>query len=272
MSEMNEGSPRAILEIEGLLFGYGEGGTEALRGLTMSVPEGSTTAVLGPNGAGKTTLLHLALGYLAPKSGRVAYAGKPLSAYSRRELGRAVSLVPQSERIPFQYSVREYVTLGRAPYLAPLAMPGPEDERIAAAAIERVGIVDLAERDVTSLSGGERQLASIARSIAQGPKLMLLDEPMSHLDLANKSRVLGIIRSLAATGTTLLFTTHEPEVAAAAASHLVLMRQGRVLASGDVESTLTSEKLSATYGIPVKVERIAGRRVVLWTPRAEDGV
>jgi len=257
---------KGIIEIEDARFAYGPGGQEALRGLTAAFLEGEATAVLGPNGAGKTTLLHLALGYLAPLSGRVLFDGKPLSGLSRREIGRSVSLVPQSERIPFQYSVLEYVALGRAPYVAPLAMPGAEDERLAREAIAEVGLLSLIRRDVTSLSGGERQLAAIARSVAQGTKVLLLDEPMSHLDLANKSRVLGILSRLAARGTTVIFTTHEPEIAAAAASRLVLMREGLVLAAGALAETFTSEGLSAAYGIPVRVASFEGRTIVLWAP------
>ena len=120
--------------------------------------------MLGPNGAGKTTLLHLAIGFLAPRSGRVLFAGKELSAYSRRELGRAIALVPQSERITFQYTVLEYVTLGRAPYLSSLEMPGPEDETIARDAIAKVGLKSLAGRDVTTLSGG-RTAAGLDRPL-----------------------------------------------------------------------------------------------------------
>lgn len=261
----------ALLEIEDAAFDYGPGGVEALRGLSAKVPEGEVAAVLGPNGAGKTTLLHLAVGFLAPRSGRVRLAGRELSEYSRRELGRSVALVPQSERIPFQYTVLEYVTLGRAPHLSSLEMPGPKDEAIAREAIDRVGLQGLVARDITTLSGGERQLAAIARSIAQRPRLMLLDEPMSHLDLANKSRVLGIIRSLASDGTTILFTTHEPEVAAASAKWLILMREGRVLASGPLDKTLTSEALTATYGLPVRVARFEGRQIVLWAKGEEEG-
>jgi iron complex transport system ATP-binding protein len=261
---------KALLEIEDAVFGYGLGGIEALRGLSAAVPEGEVTAVLGPNGAGKTTLLHLAIGFLAPRSGRVLFAGKELSEYSRRELGRAIALVPQSERIPFQYTVLEYATLGRAPYLSPLEMPGPEDEAIAEEAIAQVGLAGLSKRDITTLSGGERQLASIARSIAQRPRLMILDEPMSHLDLANKSRVLEILGSLASNGTTVLFTTHEPEVAATSARTLILMREGRVLASGPLTETMTSEALTATYGIPVRVARFEGRAIVVWANGAKE--
>jgi iron complex transport system ATP-binding protein len=263
-SGMDRRGGRDILEIEDAGFSYGRGGIQALRGLSASFPGGEVSAILGPNGAGKTTLLHLALGYLAPSSGRVLFEGRPLSEYSRREIGRSLALVPQSERIPFQYSVLEYVTLGRVPHLAALEMPGPDDLRIAGEAIGEVGLSGLAGRDVTSLSGGERQLAAIARAVAQGTEVLLLDEPMSHLDLSNKSRVLGILSGLARRGTTVIFTTHEPEIAAAAASRLILMREGRVLKSGPTDEIMTGENLSATYGIPVRVAKLEGSTVALW--------
>jgi iron complex transport system ATP-binding protein len=266
----SNGISTPVLELEKVEFAYGSGGKQALRSLSASIPGGEAVAILGPNGAGKTTLLHLALGYLAPRSGRVLFEGQALSSYSRRELGSSIALVPQSERIPFQYTVLEYVTMGRAPYLSPLESPGPEDIRIASEAVEAAGIAELAGRDITTLSGGERQLASIARAIAQGARLMLLDEPMSHLDLANKSRVLDLACGLVAKGTTVVFTTHEPEVAAAAASYLVLMREGRVLEAGPLESTMSGENLSATYGLPVRVESFEGRTIVLWT-KGRDG-
>ena len=255
----------ASLSFEGLRYRY-NAGPEALRDLGAEVAPGEVTAILGPNGAGKTTLLHLALGWLKPLAGRVLLDGIPLGGLSRRELGRAMALVPQSERIPFEFSVLDYVLLGRAPHLAPLRAPGPADLAAARAAIERVGIGAFAEREVTALSGGERQLASIARALAQGPRLLLLDEPTSHLDLANKARVMGLVRELAGEGTTILLTTHEPETAAMAATRLFLMRQGRLLASGPADRLFASASLSLTYGLPVEARLVEGRRVALWGP------
>jgi iron complex transport system ATP-binding protein len=259
-------SAAPALAFEGLAFRYGPGGTEALRELTADIARGEATAILGPNGAGKTTLLHLALGWLAPLRGRVLLDGRPLASLSRRELGRAMALVPQSERIPFDVSVLDYVLLGRAPYLGPLESPGAADEAAALAAIARVGIGRLSDRAVTALSGGERQLASIARALAQGPRVLLLDEPTAHLDLANKARLLGLVRELAAEGTTVLFTTHEPEAAAMAATRLLLVREGRLLESGPLDELFESGRLSAAYGLPVEAREIEGRRVALWWP------
>jgi iron complex transport system ATP-binding protein len=171
--------------------------------------------------------------------------------------------VPQDEHIPFDFSVLEYVLLGRAPYLGPLAMPGEADYRMALDALHMAGLDDLMHRPVPNLSGGERQLAVVARTLAQQPRILLMDEPAAHLDLSNQGRLLEIMRSLAAGGTTLVFTTHDPNLAAAVAGFAVLMRQGQILDDGPVQAVLTSEALSTTYGVDVQVVQVEGRRVVL---------
>ena len=253
-----------LLEFERVTFGYQPLGAPALRALSLGIEPGTITAILGPNGAGKTTLLHLALGWLLPQSGQVRLDGRALGSYSRRDLGQWMALVPQSERIPFEYSILEYVLLGRTPYLAPLDMPGAKDCRIGEQVIEQVGLGPLRGRAITTLSGGERQLAVVARALAQQPRLLLLDEPTSHLDLANRVRILKLLRELSAQGVTLLLTTHEPDVAAAIATHLVLMRAGQVYQAGPLSQAFTTQHLTATYGVPVRVTQVDGRRIALW--------
>ncbi len=256
-------SAPASLSFEGLRYRY-EAGSEALRDLGAEVAPGEVTAILGPNGAGKTTLLHLALGWLKPLCGRVLLDGVPIGEMPRRELGKSIALVPQSERIPFEFSVLDYVLLGRAPHMGPLESPRQADIQVARAAIDLVGIEALADREVTALSGGERQLASIARALSQEPRVLLLDEPTSHLDLANKARVMGLVTSLAHSGMTVLLSTHEPDVASGAATRLLLMREGELLEAGPTKSLFTSASLSRTYGIPVEVRLVDSRLVALW--------
>jgi len=253
-----------VLAFEEVTFGYGPDAPAVLRGLSLGVESGTATAILGPNGAGKSTLLHLALGWLRPQRGQVLLDGKPLRSLPRRSIGRSMALVPQAEGMPFDYSVMDYVLLARAPYLAPLAMPGPADEEIAREAMEEVGIAGLAGRSITTLSGGERQNVLVARALAQQPRLLLMDEPTTHLDLAHKVRLVRLLRDRIARGTTVVLTTHEPDVAAAVATHLVLMTDGRVRRAGPLADVFTAEDLSATYGVPVEIASIDGRRVVLW--------
>ncbi|MGC8633542.1 MAG: ABC transporter ATP-binding protein [Candidatus Limnocylindrales bacterium] len=255
----------ALLAFNDVSFGYGPRGSAVLEHLSLAIEPGTATAILGPNGAGKSTLLQLATGWLRPRGGQVLLDGQPMQGLPRRLLGRSVSLVPQGEHAPFDYSVLEYVLLARAPHLAPLAMPGPEDERTALAAIRDVGLGRLAHRAVTTLSGGERQLALVARALAQEPRLLLLDEPTSQLDLAHKAQLVRLLRELLARGITLLAATHEPDVAAALATHLVLMREGCVYRAGDFAEVFTPELLSATYGVPVRIACVDGRQVVVWS-------
>lgn len=254
----------SLLAFQNVRFGYPANGRPVFQDLTLDIAPGTVTAILGPNGAGKTTLLHIALGWLKPQSGHVTLAGRPLAGYSRGELGREIGLVPQSERSAFEYSLLEYILLGRAPYLKPLEMPGPEDARIAADALARVGLAGWEGRSVARLSGGERQLVLIARALTQQPRILLLDEPTSHLDLGNKTRLLALLRDLVSHGVTILLTTHEPEVAAGLATHLVLMRGGQVLHTGTLADSFTPEYLSATYGVPIEVAEVRGRQMVLW--------
>jgi iron complex transport system ATP-binding protein len=272
---------QGILSVQGLWFSYNGPGHPVLRDLSLEVPEGAVTAILGPNGSGKTTLLRLLLGVLRPLGGEIRIDGRPLwgpknragrgqqagpageAPYSRKERARLVGLVPQEEHIPFDFSVLEYVLMGRAPYLGPLDMPGEADYREAAEALRRVGLVELQDRPLPTLSGGERQLAALARALAQRTRILLLDEPASHLDLSNQARLLEIMRGLAAGGATLVLTTHDPNLASAVAGHAVLMQGGQVLATGPAESVLTAELLSATYNTPVTVHHVDGRRVIL---------
>jgi iron complex transport system ATP-binding protein len=264
-SSVATSSEQWALQLEDVTFRYGSDGpaTPVLRNVSLRVRTGAITALLGPNGSGKTTLLHLLLGILKPSSGTMTIAGTPLPSRGRRELSQMIGLVPQDDGVVFDLSVFEYVLLGRAPYLGLLELPGEADRVATARVIERTGIADLSHRPVPSLSGGERQLATVARALAQQPKILLLDEPTSHLDIAHTRQVLALLRGLRGAGTTVVFTTHDPNSASAIADDVVMIRGGQVLASGPVRTVMTSENLSATYGVAVEVAEANGRQVVL---------
>lgn len=255
----------SLLTFQQVSFGYHRLISPVLKGLDLSLNEGQITAILGPNGAGKTTLLFLALGWLKPWSGEIRLLERPIERFGRRELGRHVALIPQSEYTPFEYTVLEYVLLGRAPYLPSLGMPSPADERIAYEALEKVGIADLHSNSMLALSGGERQLVLVARALAQEPRLLLLDEPTSHLDLSNKFRLAQILKRLQEGGATILLTTHEPDLALAVSDEVILMEKGRVLCSGPTAEIATEENLTKTYHIPVKIIPVDGKKLVVWT-------
>jgi iron complex transport system ATP-binding protein len=251
------------IRLDDLAFGYGPSGSSVLHAVSADIPARSVTAILGPNGSGKTTLLHLVLGLLTPRGGDVLLAGKSRLLYSPREMKQLIALVPQEESVAFDLSVLDYVLLGRAPHLRLLSLPGEDDVGIALAALETTGLSALQDRAFPSLSGGERQLATIARALAQETAILLMDEPTSHLDLANRRRVFQVMRVLKEVGKTVLFTTHDPNAAAAVADHALMLRNGRVLAAAPVREAFTSQNLSETYGVNVEVVPIGSRPVVL---------
>lgn len=254
-----------LLELRDVSFSYRAGEPPAVAGVSLGVEQGSILALLGPNGAGKTTLFHLALGWLKPGGGEILLENRDIFAYPRRELGKIIGLVPQAEHIPFEYSLLEYVLLGRTPYLDPLELPGGKDYDAALGALDRVGLAPKAHRSLTSLSAGERQLLMIARSLAQHPRLILLDEPSSHLDPANKGRLVTLLRELSEEGLAIFFTTHDPEMAVASASRLALMSRGSFTAYGRPEEVLTEELLYRVYEYPLRVVKTGERLFVFWT-------
>ncbi|PKO10324.1 MAG: ABC transporter ATP-binding protein [Chloroflexi bacterium HGW-Chloroflexi-2] len=251
-----------MIALKNIQFHYDPGKT-ILNDLSLSVEKGSITAILGPNGTGKTTLLHTILGLLAPQSGEIWIAGKNISAYKRSELSQVMSLVPQSEVVPFNFKVIEYVLLGRTPQFGFLDMPSEHDVELVRDTLEMLEVQHLEQRPVTELSGGEQQMVVLARALVQEPQILLLDEPTSHLDLSNKGRLLKILQTLAQRSVTIVFSTHDPDAAAMIADHVILLKAGAVLDAGLIDQVLTSEKLTQTYGTEVKVLTIEGRLVTL---------
>jgi iron complex transport system ATP-binding protein len=203
------------------------------------------------------------LGVLQPQQGEILLNGHSLTGFPRQEISRMIGLVPQLESIPFPYRVLEYTAMGRAPHLGLLGAPGEQDYELVLQILQMLGIDALADRNVQALSGGEAQLIRIARALTQEPDILLLDEPTAHLDLANKEHMLGVLRRLAEQDMTVLFTTHDPDVAFSIASHAVLMRDGRAIASGDVASVLTSENLTRAYQVSITVREIEGYKVII---------
>ncbi len=251
------------IQLTNISYRYQKNLEPVLKHVSLAVDAGSTAAVLGPNGAGKSTLLDLLLGWKVPESGELTVFGRRPHEMGRKESGRLMSLVPQDEQMSFSFSVRDYVLFGRSPHLPSMRPPGPEDIMIARTALKRVGIHHLEDRFITRLSGGERQLVKIARSIAQRTELLLLDEPTSDLDPANTHRIITIMRELKRTGVTQVFTTHDPMLASEIASHILLLKEGHLQSWGTPEETLTEERLEDTYQTPFSVFSWQGKRVII---------
>lgn len=252
-----------ILALEGVHFQYSKEDPLVLENLSLQIPSGKVTAILGPNGTGKTTLLHLLLGLLKPTQGRVTVAGEPHKSYSKQTLSQMIGLVPQFETVPFNFSVFEFVLLGRSPYLKPFQLPGDEDLLITSRAIDQAGIGKLEGKPVNEISGGERQLVNIARALAQQTRILLLDEPTAHLDLENQSRILSLLKRMSRSGLTGVLTTHDPSAAIFAADHFVLMDKGNIAAQGGLDEVITPENLSTIYRTPIRVEKTNGYTMVV---------
>ncbi|QEN09484.1 ABC transporter ATP-binding protein [Oceanispirochaeta crateris] len=255
---------KKIIEFRNVRFHWHSKNPPLFPSLNMQVPEGRATALLGPNGAGKTTIMDLALGWRSPQSGEVLLQNHPIMRWNSKNRGQFMALVPQDEVVQFDYSVLEYILLGRVPYLPPLGTPGAKDEAIARDALSEAGIDHLVDRKVSRLSGGEKQLVLLARALTQQPELLLLDEPASHLDLQNREKILKILRTLKEKGISLFFTSHDPELVLRLADHAILLKNGSVIHSGPSEKILNEKNLTSLYNVPVKIRTIDKRTVLIW--------
>ena len=235
-------------------------GTKAIQELSLEIETGSTVALLGSNGAGKSTLMDLVLSW--KKAEGIRLFGRDLASYGRKELGRTIALVPQSEHYNFSFSVLDYTLFGRAPYLSEMEAPKDADVEIAYQALETVGLESFAKRSITTLSGGEHQLLLLARSIAQESKILLLDEPTSALDPANRQKVISILQNLHEKGKTLLFTTHDANFAFELATHVAMLRKGKMLCFGKKEEVVTSEVLTTLYDTPMTVCKVGDKTLI----------
>lgn len=241
-----------ILELRRLSCGYGR--RVVLSGVDLSITAGENLCLLGPNGVGKTTLFRTILGAIEPMGGEILINGKSLSGQSRRQRARLMAYVPQAHTAPFPFHVMDVVLTGRTAHISLTASPSRHDEEVAGAALERMGIADLAERPYTELSGGERQLVLIARALAQEPRVLIMDEPSSHLDFGNQARLLSLIKSLVhERDLAVLMSSHFPNHAFACASRVGLIKDGHLVALGDPGAVLTESSLEDIYGIPVRI-------------------
>jgi iron complex transport system ATP-binding protein len=230
------------------------GDTQALRNVSLAVESGEWLALIGPNGAGKTTALR-ALAGLVDYSGRILLERDDLRTLSRRDVARRVALVPQIPETPPGLTVSEYVLLGRTPHLGYFAGESAEDRDAARRALDRLELVPLADRMLTSLSGGELQRAVLARALAQDAPILLLDEPTTALDLGRQQQALELVDGLRETGLTIVSTMHDLTLAGQYGDRLVLLDRGAVVAEGTSDDVLSAANVSSFYGANVRVVR-----------------
>ena len=238
---------------EDLIVRYGRSQKPALDGISMDVPEGGLYAVLGPNGSGKSTLMRALLGTVTPVAGVARVAGRNTRHWGRRALAKTVGAVSQAEHLAFPMSVRDFVGMGRYPHLGPFRPEGESDRAAVMDAMARCHVVDLHDRDVTTLSGGELQRVRIARALAQEPSGLVLDEPTASLDIRHEMAIFKLLRGSADRGMTVLLITHHINLAARFADRFLLLSDGRVAAEGSRDEVFQAEVLASVYRWPLSV-------------------
>jgi iron complex transport system ATP-binding protein len=248
------------LEARDLAIGYR--GHLVGRDIALTLTPGEILCLLGPNGAGKTTLFRTLLGLQPPLGGAVLIDGMPLADLKPAEIARRLAYVPQAHVTEFSFTVLDVVLMGRTARLRAFASPGAHDERIAREKLETLGIGELATHDYTRISGGQRQLALIARALAQEAPILVLDEPTASLDFGNQALVLARIRDLATQEFGIVLSTHGPDHALMVATRVAIIAEGGLRAIGPPDEVITAKMLSAIYRTDVVVEETpSGRRV-----------
>ena len=239
------------------------GNHAVLSGIDLQVQRGEWLSVVGPNGAGKSTLLRFIAG-LVQGAGTLHLDGRPAGSLPRRQRAQLVALVPQSPVIPEGARVVDYVLLGRTPHIRALGVEGPHDLAAVHDALAHLDLLDLAQRVITTLSGGERQRVLIARALAQGSPILLLDEPTTALDVGHQQQVLDLVDRLRHDhGLTVVSTMHDLTLAGHYAERLVLLDRGRVVVDGPAAEVLTADNLARYYGAHVRIIHEGGRPAVL---------
>ena len=257
------------LEINQVSFSYLNG--DVLHDVSLSIGAGEIVGLLGPNGSGKTTLIKLVSGVLKPNRGEIEHDGLRLTQLKRKFIARRVAVVPQQFSIPFAFTARDVVMLGRIPFIKPFAEESEVDRRFVSGALEQVGINELAERRFDELSGGERQKVVLAMALAQQPKMLLLDEPTLHLDITHQVEILEMVRHLnREQGLTVVAAMHDLNLAALYFDRLILLKEGRIQADGAPVQVLTEDMIRDVFSASVRVEAhpVTGVPHIVILPRA----
>jgi iron complex transport system ATP-binding protein len=238
-----------LLEAKEVSFQYQQ--TPIIQGLSLSIRQGDFVAILGPNGAGKSTLVKLLSGALAPTAGAISLETRHISSIPRKEIAAQISVMPQEATVSFSFTALEVVLLGRYPHQDGFSFASPRDIEIAKRSLEEVDAMHLSARQVSSLSGGEKQRVFLAKALAQEPRILLLDEPTAHLDLAHQALALRAASSRAKGA--VIAVLHDCNIAALYASRIVLLSQGKLFADGSPSEVLTQENVSRCFGHPVEI-------------------
>ncbi|MFJ5063713.1 ABC transporter ATP-binding protein [Streptomyces nigra] len=261
------GSPAEVagarLAARSVTVGYGA--RPVIEGLDVEIPPGVITTIIGPNGCGKSTLLRTLARLLKPAAGAVVLDGEDIARLRTRDVARRLGLLPQAPVAPDGLTVADLVARGRHPYQSWLRQWSSDDAEVVARALAMTGVSDLADRPVDTLSGGQRQRVWISMTLAQGTGLLLLDEPTTYLDLAHAVEVLDLVDDLHESGRTVVMVLHDLNLAARYSDHLVVMRDGAVLAQGAPRDIVTAELMREAFGLRAQVieDPVGGRPLII---------
>jgi iron complex transport system ATP-binding protein len=264
-------SQELVFKIHGVECSYGA--HKVLSGVNLDVAPGSFLGIIGPNAAGKSTLIKTIAATLKPTRGVVYFKGEDLTKVSRRDLAQQMAVVPQETEINFPFSVMEVVLMGRHPHLGRFEQESEQDYEIVCTAMEKAGCWHLKDRSILELSGGERQKVILARALAQNPSIILLDEPVAHLDLSAQLEVLTLLQEMNREhGITVIAILHDLNMAAQFSEQMIMLHQGKIFAAGLPEKVLNAENIKEVYNTDVLVIRhpITGDPQIVVLPSKDD--
>lgn len=244
-------SYKLILEVENLHFSYGN--NEVLRGISFSIERPTIFGIIGANGSGKTTLIKNISGYLRSNSGIVKIFGKEIERYTRKERAQIIGYVPQDIPFDFDFTAYDIVMMGRLPYLGRFQRESSKDRDIVKKAMVTTDTWDFREKTLRELSGGERQRVYIARALAQEAKVLLMDEPVAHLDIRYQLEILSIVRDLVKKGITCIIVLHDINLASLFCDDVLILKRGKVLVKGKPEDVIREDIIKEAFNIDVKV-------------------
>lgn len=250
---------KALMEVRDASFAY-SGKENIFEGISFSIEKGDVMCILGPNGTGKTTLIKCLNGLQRINGGEILVDGQSIYSMTKLEKSKHLGYIPQGHQATFPFKSLDIVLMGRTPYIGMLSSASRGDLKIAENAMKSLGILHLADKPYTAISGGERQLVFIARVLAQGPKILILDEPTSHLDFGNQIKTLSVIKALARNGMAVIMSSHFPDHAFISSNKVAIMKEKRMMSFGVPDEVLTECNMQKAYGVPVKIVEIGKRK------------
>lgn len=253
---------KPMIQLDDVCFSYGK--EMVLNHLSMTVKKNRICFIMGINGSGKTTLLKNMMGFLLPQRGRIQIDGSDVASVNRYTMSRIVSYVPQAINLNTDFTVMDYLSLGRTPHLGLFEKMKESDFEIIDRYSERLGVRQFLDVPFNNLSCGQKQIVAVTRSLVQDTPLIILDEPMSALDIGNQVALLQVLHELISEGKTIILTTHNPNHALALKCDVCFLKQGSLIACGDSIETINEHLLHEIYGKNISLDCGMKQRFVVF--------